>query len=95
MLTVLAAHRAGLVVALLPLLWRQQELTMALNRIGARAILTASRIDGVNHAQSDDARAWDGSIGSASARHLSGAPGHPLAGATSRGVILCIPGWGI
>ena len=50
MLSVLAAHRAGLVVALLPLLWRQQELTMALNRVGARAILTASRIDGVNHA---------------------------------------------
>jgi hypothetical protein len=50
MLTVLAAHRAGLVVALLPQLWRQAELTMALNRTGARAIVTASRIDGVSHA---------------------------------------------
>jgi AMP-binding enzyme len=50
MLTVLAAHRAGLVVALLPLLWRQAELTTALNRTGARAIVTASKIDGVNHA---------------------------------------------
>ncbi len=49
-LTVLAAHRAGLVVALLPLLWRQAELTMALNRSGARAIVTTSRIDGVAHA---------------------------------------------
>ncbi|QWG10984.1 acyl--CoA ligase [Bradyrhizobium sediminis] len=49
-LTVLAAHRAGLVVALFPLLWRQAELTVALNRTGARAIVTSSRIDGVVHA---------------------------------------------
>ena len=39
-LTVLAAHRAGLVVALFPLLWRQAELTVALNRTGARAIVS-------------------------------------------------------
>jgi len=50
MLTVLAAHRAGLIVALLPQLWRQAELTIALNRTGARAIVTTSRIDGVSHA---------------------------------------------
>jgi hypothetical protein len=50
MLTVLAAHRAGLVVALFPLLWRQAELTVALNRTGARAIVTAGKIDGVIHA---------------------------------------------
>jgi acyl-CoA synthetase (AMP-forming)/AMP-acid ligase II len=49
-LTALAAHRAGLVVATLPLLWRQAELTVALNRTGARAVVTASRIDGVSHA---------------------------------------------
>lgn len=49
-LTVLAAHRAGLVVALLPQLWRQAELTTALNRTGARAIVASSKIDGVSHA---------------------------------------------
>ena len=51
MLTVLAAHRAGLVVALFPLLWRQAELTVALNRTGARAIVTSAKIDGVSHAE--------------------------------------------
>ena len=50
MLTVLAAHRAGLIVALLPQLWRQAELTAALNRTSARAIVTTSKIDGVSHA---------------------------------------------
>jgi len=50
MLTVLAAHRAGLIVALLPQLWRQAELTVALNRTGARAIVTMGKVDGVNHA---------------------------------------------
>src|ERR1700732_3904673 len=50
-LTVLAAYRAGLIVALLPQLWRQAELTMALNRTGARAIVTTSKIDGVRHAE--------------------------------------------
>ena len=50
MLTVLAAQRAGLIVALLPLLWRQAELTVALNRTGARAIVTSGKIDGVVHA---------------------------------------------
>src|ERR1043166_7530185 len=46
-LTALAAHRAGLVVAALPLLWRQSELTMALNRTAARGIVTAGKVDGV------------------------------------------------
>ena len=46
-LTGLAAYRAGLVVAVLPLLWRQAELTMALNRTAARAIVTSSKVDGI------------------------------------------------
>ncbi|ABE39853.1 putative acid-CoA ligase [Rhodopseudomonas palustris BisB5] len=49
-LTILAAHRAGLVVALLPQLWRQADITTALNRTGARAIVSTRWIDGVSHA---------------------------------------------
>lgn len=49
-LTMLAAHRAGLVVAVFPLLWRQAELVAALNRTSARAIVTTTKIDGVSHA---------------------------------------------
>ncbi|MCA6120402.1 acyl--CoA ligase [Bradyrhizobium sp. WSM 1704] len=49
-LTVLAAHRAGLVVVPLPLLWRQAELTSVLNRTAARAIVTCSKIDGISYA---------------------------------------------
>jgi hypothetical protein len=67
-LTVLAAHRAGLVVALLPQLWRQAELTVALNRTGARAIVTTSRIDGVNHAD----LAMNAAAESFSIRHVCG-----------------------
>ena len=68
MLTVLAAHRAGLVVALLPLLWRQAELTVALNRTGARAIVTSSKIDGVNHAD----LAMNAAVEAFSIRHVCG-----------------------
>lgn len=50
-LLVLAAWRAGLVVALLPQLWRRAELSEALNRVGARAIVCASRIEIVDHAE--------------------------------------------
>ncbi|MCP1758073.1 AMP-binding protein [Bradyrhizobium elkanii] len=49
-LTVLAAHRVGLVVVPLPLLWRQAELTSVLNRTAARAIVSRGRIDGVSYA---------------------------------------------
>jgi AMP-binding enzyme len=68
MLTVLAAHRAGLVVALLPLLWRQAELTVALNRIGARAIVTTARIDGISHAD----LAMNAAADAFSIRHVCG-----------------------
>nr|WP_218626266.1 class I adenylate-forming enzyme family protein [Bradyrhizobium sp. dw_78] len=72
-LTVLAAHRAGLIVALLPLLWRQAELTVALNRSGARAIVTMSKIDGVNHAD----LAMNAAAEAFSIRHVCGF-GHDL-----------------
>lgn len=67
-LTMLAAHRAGLVVALLPQLWRQAELTVALNRTGARAIVTAGRIDGVGHAE----LAMNAAAEAFSIRHVGG-----------------------
>jgi AMP-binding enzyme len=67
-LTVLAAHRAGLIVALLPLLWRQAELTVALNRTGARAIVTMSKVDGVSHAD----LAMNAAVEAFSIRHVCG-----------------------
>src|SRR5437868_14492059 len=67
-LTVLAAHRAGLVVALLPQLWRQAELTEALNRTAARAVVTMSRIDGVGHAD----LAMNAAVEAFSIRHVCG-----------------------
>jgi hypothetical protein len=67
-LTVLAAHRAGLVVALLPQLWRQAEMTVALNRTGARAVVTVSRIDGVSHAD----LAMNAAVEAFSIRHVCG-----------------------
>src|ERR1700682_789926 len=68
MLTVLAAHRAGLIVALLRLLWRQAELTVALKRPGARPIVTMGRIDGVVHAD----LAMNAAAESFSIRHVGG-----------------------
>ena len=47
MIAMLAALRAGLVIALLPQLWRLTELSDALNRVGAQALVTMARIDGV------------------------------------------------
>ncbi len=68
MLTVLAAFRAGLIVAVLPLLWRQAELTVALNRTGARAIVTMGKIDGVVHAD----LAMNAAADAFSIRHVCG-----------------------
>lgn len=67
-LAVLAAHRAGLVAALMPQLWRQADLTVALNRTSARAILTMGRIDGVSHAD----LAMNAAVEAFSIRHVCG-----------------------
>jgi hypothetical protein len=44
LLTTLGVLRAGMIAAPLPLLWRRAELTAALGRVGARAIVTTARI---------------------------------------------------
>ena len=43
-LTILGVLRAGMIAAPLPLLWRRADLKEALGRIGAKVIITASRI---------------------------------------------------
>ena len=43
-IALLGVLRAGMIAAPLPLLWRQQEMVAALGRIGAKAIVTSSRI---------------------------------------------------
>jgi non-ribosomal peptide synthetase component E (peptide arylation enzyme) len=48
-LTVLGVLRAGMIAAPLPLLWRRADLVAALRRSGAKAIVTASRVGGVDH----------------------------------------------
>jgi hypothetical protein len=45
-LTILGVLRAGMIAAPLPLLWRRAEVSAALARIGARAIVTGARIGG-------------------------------------------------
>jgi hypothetical protein len=84
MLTVLAAHRAGLVVALLPLLWRQAELTVALNRTGTRAIVTTSKIDGVSYAD----LAMNAAAEAFSIRHVCGFGGDLPEGMASLDLVL-------
>ncbi len=87
MLTVLAAHRAGLIVALLPMLWRQGELTVALNRTGARAIVTMSTIDGVSHAD----LAMNAAAEAFSIRHVCGFGDHLPEGMASLDHVLAHP----
>ena len=48
-LTVLGVLRAGMIAMPLPLLWRRADAAFALNQVGAKAIVTASRIGDVDH----------------------------------------------
>src|SRR5262249_34272881 len=50
-LALLAVVRAGMIAVPLPLLWRQIEAGHALNRIGARALLTCRRVGPVDHGE--------------------------------------------
>ena len=45
-LTLLGVLRAGMIAAPLPLLWRRADMARALGQLGAKAIVTASRIGG-------------------------------------------------
>ena len=49
-IALLGALRARLIVAPVPLLWRQQDMVDALGRIGAKAIITHARIGNTAHA---------------------------------------------
>ena len=44
MLTILGVLRAGMIAVPLPLLWRRTETAGALSKVGAKAIVTASRV---------------------------------------------------
>jgi hypothetical protein len=50
-ITLLAVLRAGMIAAPLPLLWRRQEIVAALKMVGAKAIITSSRIGSTAHAE--------------------------------------------
>ena len=50
-IALLAVLRAGLIAAPLPLLWRSQEMIAALGQIGAKAIITTSRIGSARPAE--------------------------------------------
>ncbi len=46
----LGSLRAGMIVAPIPLLWRRHDIVAALRKVGAKAIITASRIGSAAHA---------------------------------------------
>ena len=48
-LTLLGVLRAGMVAALLPMLWREREILAALSGTGAKALLTTTRINEADH----------------------------------------------
>jgi len=50
-ITLLAVLRAGMIAVPLPVLWRQMDMYAALRPLGVKAIVTASRIGAVNHAE--------------------------------------------
>jgi hypothetical protein len=50
-IAVLGVLRAGMIAALLPLLWRRTEMVAALGQAGAKAIITATRIGAHAHAE--------------------------------------------
>jgi hypothetical protein len=48
--TTLAVLRAGMIAAPLPLMWRRHDIVAALRNIGAKVIITSSRVGAVSHA---------------------------------------------
>lgn len=50
-LTILGVLRAGMIAVPLPLLWRRAECTAALGRLGAKGLITVSRIGAVDHCE--------------------------------------------
>jgi hypothetical protein len=50
-LTLLGILRAGMIAALLPMLWRETEIIAALSGVGAKALITTSRIGGTDHCE--------------------------------------------
>ena len=67
-LTLLGILRAGMIAALLPMLWRESEIVAALSNISVKAMLTTGRIGSADHA----ALAMRAAAGLFSIRHVCG-----------------------